>query len=249
MSSSASTTDRCDVHDLFCKWSEINWKETIDKKTAEISDVVEVIEVFDFWTSKLSNSPVGKKLFPEIFMDYNMSINFACMGLYKYAYMSLRSELETALRLIYFEKHPVEYDWWTKGIEIDGITSRRHVWGDNYKYFRYLDSVIEFHTPFTNKEILISQLSGTYAILSKYVHTSGTHFQTGDYRISPKFSEEAFNKWYDTFKKIQDTIMILLILEHKDIFQSANAPTKEKLLYGISYQKYRERIKMMFQIS
>jgi len=249
MRGSASTTDRCNIHDLFCRWSEINWNETIDQKPAEVSNVVEVTEVFDFWASKLSNSPVGKKLFPEIFMDCNMSINFACMGLYKYAYMSLRSELETALRLIYFEKHPVEYDWWTNGIEIDGITSRRHVWGDNYKYFRYLDSVIEFHVSFKNKEILISQLSGTYAILSKYVHTSGTHFQTGNHRISPKFSEEAFNKWYDTFLKIQDAIMVFLILEHKGIFQSANASERERLLNKISYPKYRERIKVMFQIS
>jgi hypothetical protein len=145
-----------EFYSTFEKWSKKCWQTTLSSHKKEIQNISKKPPFFDFWTNILSDNAVALHFFPEIFFDSYMSIQFACMGLYKYAIMCLRSELESTLKLIYFSDHPIEFKWWINGNEIDGITSKRNVWGEGYIYFQNLDNIKLFNSKFNDKVQLLS---------------------------------------------------------------------------------------------
>src|SRR5574342_13285 len=122
-----------------------NWEDTLKANNSEVEKLLEMVSIFDTWRNKLEckyGNPAGD-LIKETFMDSYMSIHFACMSLYKQAHVSLRAELETVLRLVYFSSHRVEFKWWRD--DKDYFKSK-HVWGDNYDYFMQLDEIHTFNS-------------------------------------------------------------------------------------------------------
>src|SRR3989304_7886553 len=125
-------------------WSAQNWKDTLLKHSKEVEELFKKIKVYDLWENILrdKHGSVSNDLIPEIRMDAILSVHFACMGLYKQANVCLRAQLETALRLVHFSTHPVEFKWWRDGIvDLGG----QEWWGKGYDYFCRLVKVKGFH--------------------------------------------------------------------------------------------------------
>jgi hypothetical protein len=125
------------MHYTQARWRERNWRESLHTHSAELEQLLSLIELFDFWKNHLpkNNDPV-KQLLREIIADAYVSIHLAGLGLYKHAYMSLRSQFETAARLIYFSSHPQEYGLWKDGDEKwKKLLKAGDVWGDDWGYF------------------------------------------------------------------------------------------------------------------
>lgn len=231
------------MYKTFDSWNKSNWKSTLSKHDEEVKNLLDKLNLFSIWTDTLSDNDAATKLLPEIFYDSYMAIHLAAMGLYKYANMCLRSELETTLRLVFFSAHPVEFKWWSEGKKIFGITGKKHVWGDDYNYFIHLDKVKEFHTKCGENEKLFTNVKKSYDILSTYVHTSSRAFQTSPGSISPRYNLGLFNGLKTEFIKIQDYIHTILILTFFNEFNSTSRQNKDDIInYGINYASYKKII-------
>lgn len=233
------------LYSTFTKWSGACWKKTIENHNSDLEMINEKIPVFDFWTNKLSKSPVSKKIFPEIISDSYISIHFSCIGLYKYSIVSLRSELESVLRLVYFDKHPVEYNWWIKGKEFDGFFAKKHVWGDNFAYFDNIENVKKFYksAKFSQQGKLFNDIKNMYGDLSQYVHTSADTFHTKKGKLSPTYDYDSFKLWLGKYKAVQSFVHTTLILNYLDEFKACSPDQKMKIINtGISVKEYRDKI-------
>lgn len=225
------------------KWSNNNWTSTLNKHSSETENVLERISIFDIWSNALQDTEPTKKLIPEIFMDAYMAIHFASMGLYKYAYVCLRSQLETGLRLVYFSAHPVEFKWWLNGNEWYKSGLQKDVWGEGYNYFINIEFIKKFDKNY-KKNTLFVRVKKIYSKLSKYVHSSPESFQTRTDSISPKYDIKQFKIWLSMSNDILDYINVIFILSFYDKFISLSPTQQETILEkGIKNRDFREKLK------
>lgn len=225
------------------KWSKDNWNSTLQKHSGDTENLLERISILDIWSNALQDREPTKKLIPEIFMDAYMAVHFASMGLYKYAYVCLRSQLETGLRLVYFSAHPVEFKWWLNGNEWYKSGLQKDVWGEGYSYFINIEFIKKFDKKFKRKKLFVG-VKNLYSKLSKYVHSSPESFQTRPDSISPKYDIKQFKIWLGMSNNILDYINIIFILSFYDTFIGLS-PTDQKTILekGIKNSDFREKIK------
>lgn len=234
-----------DVYEAQNKWCDTNWQETLKKHNKELNKSLEKADLFDVWSNKLQNDSVAKSLIPEVFMDAYLSIHFACMGLYKYANSCLRSELETALRLVYFSTHPIEFGWWCDGNE---WYKGKDVWGSGYVYFELLNNMKEFDKNLSDEKKLFVRIRNIYGVLSQYVHSSKSTFQTHS-KFSPKYNIEDFKNWSGYFNETQQFVNIILTLGLDKKFYGMNKNDQKKILkIGLYDKDYKKRVKDIFKL-
>ncbi len=225
------------------QWRNKNWDKTLKKHKKEIEKLLQKITIFDIWSNSLQNNEVAKRLIPEIFIDSYISIHFSCFGLYKYAHVCLRSQLETVLRLIFFSTHPVEFDWWTKGNEQYRSGLSRDVWGEGYKYFEELENVKKFEGKCDREKRLFrgKKINRVYKKLSRYVHSGPMYFQTKPDEFSPRYELGEFRKWIKSFKEVQELVSTLLALSFPKEFKKMSRTSREKIIKtGIESSHYRK---------
>jgi len=236
-------TETKTTHENQNKWRKKNWQKTLKEHKQDIEKLLKKNSLFDIWSTKLQQNDVAKKLIPEIFMDAYISIHFAGYGLYKYAHMSLRSELETALRLVFFSTHPIEFEWWSDGNEWYRDNVAGDVWGRGYLYFEQLDNIKEFEKSCEDNKKLFGRVKKVNKKLSKFIHTSAVHFQTRPDRISPKYDSDKFREWYKTYEKVQTYINIILALGFADKFKDMTNTQRNKILDTGMDAYYKEKVK------
>jgi hypothetical protein len=230
------------------KWGEKNWKDALKiHARRDIEDLLEKINVFDLWGDMLiQKHTVAKYLIPEIFTDSYLSIHFACMGLYKQANVCLRAQLETALRLVYFSTHPVEFGWWFTGK--DDFFKKKDVWSEDFYYFRRLVEIEEFQQKCKENGDAInvfSEVGQLYSKLSRYVHSSVSSFQTSPQRFTPKYKKAEFGKWLKCFKETQKYICLVLILGFANDFKTASLPVKKRILKVTEENKIKKGLRQL----
>lgn len=235
------------THESQNKWRGNNWKRTLKEHNQLIEELLRKISLFDIWSNKLQRNGVARKLIPEIFMDAYISIHFAGYGLYKYAHMSLRSELETALRVVFFSTHPVEFRWWSEGNE--WYREKRNspdVWGRGYMYFEQLDNISKFENACTDDKKLFTGkqvVRRIYKGLSRFIHSGAGHFQTRPDRVSPKYDSDAFTTWHENYEEVQTYIHIILTLGFADEFKSMSDTQRNKIADTGMDAYYKEKVK------
>lgn len=224
-------------------WSEQNWKDTLLKHSKEVEELFEKIKVYDLWENILrdTHGSISNDLIPEIRMDAILSVHFACMGLYKQANVCLRAQLETALRLVYFSTHPIEFKWWRNDNEWYLGLGGKDVWGKGYEYFYQLDEVKAFEKASNQK--FFDAISKIYKVLSKYVHSGVPSFQTTQFRLSPKYKIDSYKKWGGNFKEVQDYINTLFSLGFSVEFKAQNAINQKKVLRVIRFAEFKKGVR------
>jgi methionine salvage enolase-phosphatase E1 len=226
-------------------WGRNNWHESLTQHATEVEQLLDKLSTLEIWNSKLQSNPVAKELIPEIWMDNYVSITLACIGLYKHANMSLRTGLETGLRLIYFSTHPVEYGWWKSGSRFGQDHEKHDVWGGGYDYFGMLFSEFEKECSADNMDLFKAKqkcLVNLYNCLSGSIHTQAKRFQTTT-GYSPKYNKAKFCEWKDFFLKTNTYLNTLLALGFSTQFKKLQSNDKTKILdVGIgSY--YKDKVK------
>lgn len=234
------------LHESQKKWRDKAWETTLSSHKDELEKMLEKINLFDIWSDGLQNNEAIKRLLPEIFMDGYMSIYFAGCGLYKYANICLRSQLETALRLIYFSTHPIEFDWWCNGnTSYRSGLANKDVWGEGYLYFQELKYVQLFEEKCSDGHRLFrdgKKVSNIYRKLSTYVHSGMFSFQTKPDEFSPQYKIEDFKHWCSNLNEIQEYINILLILAFLKEFKQMRASDRNKILDVVITTKYKSKL-------
>ncbi len=234
------------LHESQNIWRRKNWEKTLAEHKDDIEKMIQKLNLFDIWSNKLQNIDAAKTLIPEIFMDAYISIHFASYGLYKYANMSLRSELETVLRLVYFSRHEVEFKWWLDGDEWYREERMPDVWGRRYVYFTKLKEIKEFEKACETHMKLFSEdakIVKAYKKLSKSIHSSAEHFQTRPDRVSPRYDLGELKRWIDVYNGIQTYIHILLSLGFAEEFKDLKKGERKKILGRGMEEYYQERVK------
>lgn len=214
------------MYDNQKKWQSKIYQKTLAKHFSEIESLLKKMNLFDIWSNCLQEDNVANKLIPEMYIDAYASISFACFGFYKYAYMCLRSELETALNLIFFSKHPVEFDWWLGGSDwYKELTGGSHVWGKGYAYFIKLPNFKKFERKCKEHLKLFKgkgNIGKEYRRLSEFIHSGASFFQTGPERISPEYNVGKFKQWCSEWKNVQNYVNTILVIEFGDELKSIN---------------------------
>jgi len=242
------------MHESQNKWRGVNWETTLKKNKQSIEKLIAKINLFDMWSNKLRNIPSAKILIREIFMDAYISIHFAGYGLYKYAHMCLRSELETALRLVFFSTHEVEFNLWSKGKEwYREKYNWPDVWGRGYAYFTLLDVIKEFEELCDDNKKLFGDkgkgaISRVHKELSKFIHSGAGHFQTRADRVSPKYDSGEFKKWRETYERVQIYIHIILTLGLASKFKDMTPTQRNKILDIGMDNYYKRRVKQVLSL-
>jgi len=222
------------MHEHQNRWRNKVWQKTLANHGIQIEDSLKKLDVLSIWSTRFDTVTSAQELIPETWMDGYVSLTFAGMGLHKYANMSLRSSLETALRFVYFSNHPIEFNWWKNGSRWyinDGFT---HVWGKKFKYFSNLSSFKEFEEVCAKHKKLFgkSQLSiqGLYRRLSESIHTRAGQLQTSETSFSPVYERKKFHQWFVLFRNTQTCINIVFALFAKDSFKEMSAEDKKSIL-------------------
>jgi len=229
------------------KWSKNNWNSALEKHCSDTENLLEKINIFDIWSNALQDSEPTKKLIPEIFVDAYIAIHFACMGLYKYAYVCLRSQLETGLRLVYFSAHSIEFRWWLDGNEWYRSGLQKDVWGEGYNYFANLEFIKKFDKELGKNKTLFASVKNSYSKLSRYVHSSPESFQTKPGSISPKYNIGQFRIWLAMSNEILTYINVIFILSFYDKFKDFSATQQKTILEkGVGNKKYKTKLKEIF---
>jgi len=238
------------MHESQKKWRYEAWEATLNNHKNELEKMLDKINLFDIWSDGLQNNEAVKRLLPEIFMDGYMSIHFAGYGLYKYANSCLRSQLETALRLIYFSTHPIEFNWWCNGsASYRSGLGNKDVWGEGYLYFQGLEYVKQFEGKCSEGQRLFGgskKVSNIYKKLSTYVHSGMFSFQTKPDEFSPRYKIQDFKHWRSNFNEIQEYINILLILSFFKEFKQIRGSDRNKIIQVAITTKYHSKLQEMF---
>ena len=221
------------VHNAQKKWRKQNWEMSIIDQDDDIERVLEILNIYGKWKNKFHGDKIAEKIMPEIFTDGINGLHFALLGLYKYANMCLRAQMESALRMIYFINHKIEYEWWLNDNEWYINVKQKYVWGSDFIYFKQLSKINAFDQQCVNDKRIYSGnnkkgnlLKGLYSQLSKSIHTSADYFQTSTGRYSPKYDKEKFQEWIKNCNDLQCYIMISLILAFPHIFKEMT-PTEQ----------------------
>jgi hypothetical protein len=240
------------MYDNQKKWQSQIYQKTLAKHVSEIENLLGEMNLFDIWSDCLQRNNVAKKLMPEMYIDAYISVSFACFGFYKYAYMCLRSELETALNLVFFSKHPVEFDWWLGDNDwYKEMTGGSHFWGKGYAYFIKLPNFKRFENKCKENLKLFEgkrNVGRKYQKLSKFIHSGASFFQTGPERISPEYKIGKFKQWGSEWKNVQNYVNVILAIEFEEDMKGVNIENC-KLIINLGVEKpYRAILKRFLKI-
>lgn len=238
------------MHSHQTKWKGKNWRTTLALHGAEIETILNKLNTFDIWLNKLESNETAIALIPEMWMDGYASITFAGLGLYKYANMSLRSIIETGLRIVYFSKHPVEYEWWKADSRWYSAYQWSDVWGKRYEYFEKLELFKKFEEKGAPNKGLFKHdcgncLSKIYDSLSGSIHTRVGRFQTSATAFSPNYVEGKFGQWSDNFTKTITYMSVIFALGFNKEFNAMRPTDKTKILdigMGAEYKAVYEEV-------
>ena len=203
------------------------------------------IDILDIWANALQENEACQQLFQELVVDSFSTVFFSYSGLYKYANATLRSSLETALRIAYFAFHPVEYQWWKK--EKNWQSNTKNVWGNGYEYFISIDKIGN-----ADKKLKAANLQGLfngsshsipkiYSVLSKSVHTLYSSLQTGKNNYSPTFDLPTFKKWSAMYDSVMSRINLLYVCVFEPEYGKIASSERTKILdIGIASEEMKE---------
>jgi hypothetical protein len=175
-----------------------------------ISVMISRLNLLDYWTEVLLKETTTVVILKEVSYDLLSSIYISTNGMYRNAYISLRSAIELGVSFFYFTDHNYDFlDW--KRNKFDMTWTRLNDYDKGVLSKRYLNL---FNEQF-NSEEFIDTVKEVYRECSEYVHGKYEYMHS---LKSAKiiFDKETFMSWGSMFIKVIDIILILLSVRFKD---------------------------------
>lgn len=151
--------------------------------------------------------------FSESWNELQVSFTLVCFGLYKQAFVSLRSGLELGLLSVYYnindEGHKVVQDWVNSRDTPDGYTPRA---GKVWKILLANDNIKEF-----NGKHNLKQLFDSFHYLHNYVHSQGFKYsnEMGLFKSNfQTFEPTLLKEWLKSFSDIVALVSTLHLLKY-----------------------------------
>lgn len=189
-----------------------------------ISNVLLKIDLIDDLIGE-SNDFECTKILDEVKYDLITSTYFASIGLYRNAFISLRSSLELGTGLMYFLDRNYEYLLWKNGSQdlIWSVLTDKDNGIYSYKYlslFEELDKQICDRLYETSKE--------AYRICSEYVHGKYGFMQTKN-NIKIEYDEDKITLWNRSINNVLDILSIVYSIRFNKRIDLLEEDNKETL--------------------
>lgn len=185
-----------------------NIAKHVEECPERISTMIGHLNLLDFWSENLVDTPTNVIL-QEIGYDLLSSIYICTNGMYRNAYISLRSAIELGMGFFYFTDHNYDFLEWQRN-KFDLTWSRLNDYEKGVLSKKYLSI---FNEKF-NSEVYIELVSEIYRECSEYVHGKYAYMHSIEsQRII--FNKEKFINWSDMFIKLTEMILILLTVRFK----------------------------------
>ena len=121
--------------------------------------------------------------------------------------------------------------------------------GEGFSYFTFVPEIADFEDNLPNNLWLFKgnnpKLKTLYSTLSKYVHSGGPFLQTRTGRFTPKYDQDEFLAWCETFKTVQKYVNILFVLCFIEGFKKMSAAERDQILQLAIGNDYKEPIKQV----
>lgn len=227
----------------------MSMKDSLKYNRTFLEKSLKKIDTIDIWANSLQDNDSCTQLLQELVMDSFTSVVFSFSGLYKYANATLRSSLETSLKVAYFSKHPIEYGWWKK--DKSWQSNVKNVWGTGYDYFKSIENVEVIDKSLKGSGLFKSgryTIPRIYSDLSKYVHTGFNRRQMTGENYSPEFDRDFFRKWNNTYTEVMRKINLLFICIFNTEFVSLSSSDKLKILdVGIDSPRIKTTLLKLYE--
>lgn len=212
-----------------------NISETLKNNNTDISKLITKIELIDNWNNvKLDINCI--KLLHEVKYDLITSIQFASMGIYRNAFISLRSALELGISFVKFVDDNYHYMLWCKNkynITWSSLISK----DDGVLTIKYLNLFSDIDE---NKINLIrDRVDESYSICSESVHGKFIYMQTF-YDTRLNYDSHRFDVFIKTFNDIVDSLNIMYALRFSQDIDKMNGENKIILEEIIGKYELRE---------
>ncbi|EFM10815.1 hypothetical protein PaecuDRAFT_2062 [Paenibacillus curdlanolyticus YK9] len=191
-----------------------------NENSAIFSEMMLALEMLNHWEMGLNNLDQNVVL-KEVCYDMLSSLYISAQGMYRNAYICLRSALELGLSFIYFVDSNYEYllwkvndydiKWSTLKDENTGVLSRKYL----SLFLRDYD-VQEF----------IENVKDTYRMCSEYVHGKFQYMHTTEGE-KILHQQDKFVAWSSVFMQVAKLVNIILVIRFQDV---ANNFSEDKKL-------------------
>lgn len=151
--------------------------------------------------------------FTESWDELQISYNLTCFGLYKQAFVSLRSALELGMLSVYYnindEGHKMVKDWLLSKDTNEANTPRA---GSIWKVLLSNENIKSF-----NEEHNLKDRFDELGFLHNYVHTKGGKYSNKFGKLknnSQTFEPELLDTWIETYEKVASIVCTLHLLKY-----------------------------------
>ena len=200
-----------------------NYTEAIEKNTGQFSRILLELNTIENFKEILENEKI-KNVLNEVFHDLISSVYMASNGMYRNAYICLRSAIELALSLLYFMDHNYDFLLWQKNnYDVKwSVLNNNEVGVLSNKYLNLFVDGIDF-SEFIKKVELV------YHSCSEYVHGKYEFMQTNFMNMPIKYDEENFKKWGDCWIEEVKMINVLFSIRLNNNIKNLKSETIRQL--------------------
>ncbi|WP_366923615.1 hypothetical protein MFMK1_000521 [Metallumcola ferriviriculae] len=189
---------------------------------ARISLMISRPNLLDYWSDILTDLSTNIIL-KEIGYDLLSSIYISTNGMYRNAYISLRSAVELGISFFYFTDHNYHFLQWKRNV-FDMTWSRLVDVDKGVLSNKYLSL---FNEAF-NTELFIETVKEIYRNCSEYVHGKYEYMHSiGTQRIT--YDKAKFMQWSTIFLRTVELLLILLSVRFTEKINDLNQDHKETM--------------------
>ncbi|MGW8423984.1 hypothetical protein ACWGJQ_00580 [Peribacillus simplex] len=200
-----------------------NTIKTVDNHGELYAEMLHYLEMLNLWSSKLEvyDSNVVLK---EVCYDLLSSLNIAAQGMYRNAYICLRSALELGMSFIYFMDRNYEYLLW----KVNDYDMKWSTLKDNEKGLLSKKYFSLFLGEDFQVDDLIEKFKSVYRECSEYVHGKYKYMHTIEEQ-KIHYQKDKIELWAAMFIDIVKLLNILFTIRFNDCANSFSDDKKISL--------------------
>lgn len=204
---------------------EINYRTAICENEEVYMQVIMYLNSVEKFSTLVEDEQIVLVM-KEVCHDLISSVYMASNGMYRNAYICLRSAIELALAVLYFLDHNFDFLLWKQN-KYDvkwSVLNNRELGVLSNKYFNLF---CETKADFTD---FIERVENIYHNCSEYVHGKFSFMQTNFMNTAIKYEPSVFKAWSEDWVEEVKVIILLFAVRLCKRVDELDGETKKQLL-------------------
>ncbi|MFM9276675.1 hypothetical protein [Paenibacillus jiagnxiensis] len=195
-----------------------NLRDCVSQHPEDFAKVHIDLNVLDEWVGYLKENKKieAVDVLQEATWDLFSSIYSAANGLYRTAFMSIRSALELGISFLYFYDHNYNFLLWKKDMFDVKWANLNDPTGNDKRDAIISPYYLQFFCPELDdkKQLFCDNIVSLYRKTSQYVHGKYNYMHTVD-GTQITFNSNKYDEWRFTFNEVVKALVLLLIIRFK----------------------------------